>query len=171
MIPAFLSKITPNNSEPIIQKKIKYLKWPCLLESIIYINKKAINFLIFFLKRKLFSGLNILAKKSPFSLSFRIYARCLALCLLRRIKPLDGSYAVNDEDDDDAAPETALSTSPSRFSASESGQQLLFKQQFKQVKARRYSKIKSSVVLLFYWWVSHPRFCPVTPLSFAHKLS
>ena len=61
-------------------------------------------------------------------MAFRVYVRCLALCILRRIKLVDGAYTVNEEADS----ESTLSTSPSRFNPGETGQQVLFNQQFKQ---------------------------------------
>lgn len=49
--------------------------------------------------------------------------------MLRRIKLVDGAYTVNEEEADS---ESNLSTSPSRFNPGESGQQVIFNQQFKQ---------------------------------------
>lgn len=72
--------------------------------------------------------MNILAKRSPLSLSFRVYSRCLAFCILKRIKLIDGIYTTND----DLESTSNFSTSPGRFNPSESGEQLVFNQQLKQ---------------------------------------
>lgn len=49
--------------------------------------------------------------------------------MLRRIKLVDGAYTMNEKEADS---ESTLSTSPSRFNPGETGQQVLFNQQFKQ---------------------------------------
>ena len=70
-------------------------------------------------------------------MKFRVYTRCLAFCILKKIKLFEGVYTVND---DLGTSESSFSASPGRFNynnnnknpSNESGAQLVFNQQYKQ---------------------------------------
>ena len=60
-------------------------------------------------------GLNILAKKSLFSIEFRAYCRCLANCLLKKVKLVNGVYRINEEADSMASGLATASTEQLMF--------------------------------------------------------
>ncbi len=82
------------------------------------------------LKTIFFKGLSILSQKSPFSFKFRVYCRCLAVGILKKINLLDGIYTLNNVNDTEGM--ANFSVSPGRFNPSETNRQLIFNQQLKQ---------------------------------------
>ena len=52
-------------------------------------------------------GINILAKKSPFSVQFRIFARCMSVSILKKLRLVDGMYMFSQ-----LSSEAILSSSP-----------------------------------------------------------
>jgi hypothetical protein len=44
-------------------------------------------------------GINILAKKSPFSVQFRLFSRCMSVSILKKLRLVDGFYALNQSND------------------------------------------------------------------------
>ncbi len=75
-------------------------------------------------------GLSILAKKSPFSIEFRAYARCLSVILLKKIKQSNGVFSINN-DETNTNRNLSPPLSPTADAAAVAGD-LAFNQQHKQ---------------------------------------
>lgn len=71
-------------------------------------------------------GINILAKKSPFSVQFRLFARCMSVAILKKLRLVDGSYSLHY-----ASSESVLSSSPVKQVASNDSASVLH-QRYKQ---------------------------------------
>jgi hypothetical protein len=72
-------------------------------------------------------GINILAKKSPFSVQFRLFARCLSVSILKKLRLVDGMYMFNQ-----MSSELMLSSSPAKSPTNSSDQVVVLHQKYKQ---------------------------------------